>query len=78
MSNTYREIIVTCSLVQPDGSIVSHAGTLLREQRGSGFVTIRYYDPIENHFYERGGQPLDYPGIFGRFQHIMVHALQGR
>jgi hypothetical protein len=41
-------------------------------------VLIKYYDPNENHFFERGGHRIDYQGFFKRFEIITVYALQGR
>lgn len=76
-SDKFREILILCSLVETDGSVVSHAGTFLRQQSGTGFVTIKFYDPLENDFYERGGKRLDYHKQFSRFDRIKVHTLQG-
>lgn len=77
-SDKLQEILITCSLVKTDGEVVSHAGTFLRQKLGSGFVTIRYYDPIENHFFERGGHRIKYQEFFDRYDLIIVNALKGR
>jgi hypothetical protein len=44
----------------------------------TGFVTIKYYDPNENHFFERGDHKIDYRKLFERFEIISVYALHGR
>jgi hypothetical protein len=77
-SSTHREIMVLCTQIQDGNRIVSHAGTFLRQESATGFVTIKYYDPNENHFFERGDYKIDYKKLFLRFESITVYALHGR
>jgi hypothetical protein len=59
--------------------VLSHAGTFLRQEHSNGeFKTIKYYDPNENHFFERGGHPINYQKLFGRYKIITILALKGR
>ena len=57
---------------------VSHTGTFLRQELANGKVKIIYYDPNENHMFEKGDHWLDYKKIFGRFQLITIYELKGR
>jgi hypothetical protein len=77
-SNSYREIMILCTQIQDHIKIVSHAGTFLRQESATGFVTIKYYDPNENNFFERGDHKIDYRKLFERFEIISVYALHGR
>ena len=76
-NNTFREVLVLCTCIL-NYKVVSHAGTFLRQEDKKGKVLIKYYDPNENHFFERGGHRIDYQGFFKRFEIITVYALQGR
>jgi len=73
----YREIVVSCSCFV-DGEVLSHAGTFLRQDYANGKVSIKYYDPNENHFFEKGDYPIDYERLFKRYGIITVLALRGR
>jgi hypothetical protein len=73
----YREIVVSCSCFV-DGEVLSHAGTFLRQETANGKVTIKYYDPNENHFFEKGDYPINYERLFKRYGLITVLALRGR
>ena len=44
----------------------------------NGKVRIKYYDPNENHFFEKGDHPIDYQRLFSRYGIITVLALKGR
>ena len=77
-SKTHKEIMVLCTQIQDGNRIVSHAGTFLRQESATGFVTIKYYDPNENHFFERGDYKIDYKRLFERFEIVTVYALHGR
>ena len=76
-NNTFREVLVLCTCFL-NHQVVSHAGTFLRQEDKKGKVLIKYYDPNENHFFERGGHRIDYQDFFKRFEIITVYALQGR
>lgn len=76
-SDNYREILIICSCFL-DGEVVAHAGTFLRQEYSSGAFSIKYYDPNENHLYEKGDHKIDYPRLFSRFGLITVYSLQGR
>ena len=76
-TNTYMEVLVLCTCFL-NYEVVSHAGTFLRQESSNGKVLIKYYDPNENHFFERGGHRIDYQDFFKRFEIITVYALQGR
>jgi len=66
----------TCHL---NMEVVAHAGTFLRQENSDGdLILLKYYDPNENHFFERGDYPIDYKKLFDRFSLITVHALDGR
>ena len=41
-------------------------------------MLIKYYDPYESHFFERGDHTIDYRDLFKRFGLITVYALKGR
>ena len=41
-------------------------------------MLIKYYDPNENHFFERGDHKIDYKKLFSRFELITIYALKGR
>ena len=41
-------------------------------------MLIKYYDPNENHFFERGDYKIDYKKLFSRFELITIYALKGR
>jgi hypothetical protein len=75
--NKYREIVVSCSCFV-DGEVLSHAGTFLRQDFANGKVSIKYYDPNENHFFEKGDYPINYERLFKRYGLITVLALRGR
>jgi hypothetical protein len=77
-SNTYIQIMILCTQIQDHSKIFSHAGTFLRQESATGFVTIKYYDPNENHFFERGDHKIDFKKLFKRFETISVYALHGR
>ena len=74
-TNRYTEIIVCCSCVA-NREVLSHAGTFLRQEHSNGELkTIKYYDPNENHFFERGDYPINYQILFGRYKIITILAL---
>jgi hypothetical protein len=75
--NKYREIVVSCSCFV-DGEVLSHAGTFLRQEFANGKVSIKCYDPNENHFFEKGDYPINYERLFKRYGLITVLALKGR
>jgi hypothetical protein len=59
--------------------VVGHAGTFLRQENSEGeLLKIKYYDPNENHFFERGGHKIDYQKLFDRYIIITVCYLHGR
>ena len=77
-TNRYKEIIVCCSCVA-NREVLSHAGTFLRQEHSNGELKIlKYYDPNENHFFERGDYPINYQKLFGRFKIITILALKPR
>ena len=76
-NNTFREVLVLCTCIL-NYQVVSHAGTFLRQEDKKGKVLIKYYDPNENHFFERGGHRIDYRKLFSRFELITIYALKGR
>jgi hypothetical protein len=44
----------------------------------NGKVRIKYYDPNENHFFDKVDHPIDYQRLFSRYGIITVLALRGR
>lgn len=76
-NNKYREIVVSCSCFV-DGEVLSHAGTFLKQETSNGKISIKYYDPNENHFFEKGDYPINYERLFKRYGLITVLALRGR
>jgi len=77
-TNRYKEIIVCCSCVA-NREVLSHCGTFLRQEHSNGELKIlKYYDPNENHFFERGDYPINYQKLFGRFKIITILALKPR
>jgi hypothetical protein len=72
--NKYREILVMMSCVV-DLKPVSHSGTFFCQETSDGKVYLKYYDPYENHLFEKGGHKIDYKKLFSRFELITVHAL---
>ena len=40
-------------------------------------VSIKFFDPNANHFYERGDHTIDYKSLFARFELITVFSLDG-
>ena len=41
-------------------------------------MLIKYYDPNENHFFEKRDHKIDYKKLFSRFELITIYALKGR
>ena len=76
-TETYREILVTCSCLFNE-DVASHAGTFLRQELANGKVKVIYYDPYENHMFERGDHRIDYKKIFSRFELVSVYCIKGR
>ena len=76
-NNTFGEILILCSCFL-NFEVVSHAGTFLRQVDAKGQVSVKYYDPNENHFFEKGDHRLDYKDQFSRFELITIYALDGR
>ena len=76
-NNTFGEILILCSCFL-NFEVVSHAGTFLRQVDAKGQVSVKYYDPNENHFFEKGDHRLDYKDLFSRFELITIYALDGR
>jgi len=77
-SRKFREILIICNCYL-NMEVVAHAGTFLRQENSDGdLILLKYYDPNENHFFERGDYPIDYKKLFDRFSLITVHALDGR
>ena len=75
----HKEIVVTCSCYVNQDLVLSHASTFLRQETSDGdFKTIICYDPNENHFFEKGGHPINYLRLFGRYKIITILALDGR
>jgi hypothetical protein len=50
----------------------------LSQDFANGKVSIKYYDPNENHFFEKGDYPINYERLFKRYGLITVLALRGR
>jgi hypothetical protein len=76
-NHNHNELLVMMSLII-DQKPVQHSGTFIRQETSDGKVSIKYYDPNENHFFERGDHRIDYHKIFSRFELILVHILKGR
>ena len=77
-TNTYREIVVSCTCFVGK-KVLSHAGTFLRQENSKGELSaLKFYDPNENHFFERGEHSIDYRRLFSRYGLITVLALRGR
>ena len=76
-SNEHKQIVVTCSK-WVNREVLSHAGTFLRQEHSNGdFKLLKYYDPNENHFFERGGHPINYQ-TFGKYEVVTILALKAR
>ena len=59
--------------------VIGHAGTFLRQETPEGELSLlKYYDPNENHFFEKGDHKIDYKKSFDRYSVITAHILQGR
>ena len=59
VGEAFNQILMISSYVE-NGVVVSHAGTFLRQVESKGKVSIKFYDPNENHLFERGGHKIDY------------------
>ena len=68
---------MTCSCFFNE-DVASHAGTFLRQELANGKVKVIYYDPYENHMFERGDHRIDYKKIFSRFELVSVYYFKGR
>jgi hypothetical protein len=56
--------------------VIGHAGTFLRQETPEGELSLlKYYDPNENHFFEKGDHKIDYKKSFDRYSVITVHIL---
>jgi hypothetical protein len=59
--------------------VIGHAGTFLRQETREGeLALLKYYDPNENHFFEKGDHKIDYKKSFDRYSVITLHTLKGR
>ena len=77
-TNKYMQVLVLCNQ-HFDKEVVGHAGTFLRQENSEGeLLMIKYYDPNENQFFEKGEYPIDYKKLFDRYSLITVYYLHGR
>ena len=75
--NEYTELLVTCSCFV-NQEIASHAGTFLRQERADGKVRIMFYDPNENHMFEKNDHPINYQKIFSKYECATFYVLKKR